>query len=151
MSMRFSYRRFNSLQPVWSLGGGNQRPRPVVLVSILGPTGTDVRRALLDTGADDTVFEESVATTIGLDLSTARTGQCIGASGAVVPVRYAQVNLRLTDGNEFRSWPAQVGFTPALAGFSLLGFAGCLQFFDALFLGEAQAVELTVNTLYPGT
>ena len=32
----------------------------------------------------------------------------------------------------------------------LLGFAGCLQFFDALFLGKDEAVELTVNSLYPG-
>ena len=32
----------------------------------------------------------------------------------------------------------------------LLGFAGCLQFFDALFHGEREEVELTVNGLYPG-
>jgi hypothetical protein len=33
----------------------------------------------------------------------------------------------------------------------LLGFAGCLQFFDALFHGAREDVELSVNSLYPGT
>ena len=66
-------------------------------------------------------------------------------------LRYAQVKLRLSDGREFREWPAWVGFTSATLFQPLLGFAGCLQFFHANFLGDQEAVELTVNTLYSGT
>jgi hypothetical protein len=33
----------------------------------------------------------------------------------------------------------------------LYGFAGFLQFFTAKFEGDREEVELTVNSLYPGT
>ena len=65
-------------------------------------------------------------------------------------VRYAAVELRLTDGREFRRWPAWVGFTAARLNQPLLGFAGCLQFFGAYFRGDREEVELEVNALYPG-
>ena len=70
---------------------------------------------------------------------------------APTPLRYAEVRLRMTDGKEFREWPAWVGFTSAPLRHPLLGFAGCLQFFGANFLGDREEVELTVNSLYPGT
>jgi hypothetical protein len=107
--------------------------------------------ALLDTGADDTLFPEPFATQIGIDLSAAPTGEGMGVGGALVPVRYALVSLRLTDGKEFRQWPAWVGFTATPLKRPLLGFAGCLQFFSANFLGDREEVELTVNSVYPGT
>jgi hypothetical protein len=44
-----------------------------------------------------------------------------------------------------------VGFTPVRLNRALLGFAGCLQFFTATFHGDREEVELTVNSLYPGT
>jgi hypothetical protein len=61
------------------------------------------------------------------------------------------VTLRLTDGIEFREWPARVGFTQIPLRRALLGFAGVLQFFYALFDGEMEQVELTINANYPGT
>jgi predicted aspartyl protease len=109
------------------------------------------RQGLLDTGADDTVFPEALAATLGLDLSQAPVGGLTAAGGALFPVRYAQVTLRLTDGQEFREWPACVGFTSAPLRMSLLGFAGFLQFFTATFHGDLEKVELTINRLYPGT
>jgi hypothetical protein len=108
-------------------------------------------RVLLDTGADDTVFPDHVARLIGLDLAGAPTGTVSGAGAAGLPVRYAQVTLRLTDGREQREWPAWVGFTPSRLTYPMLGFAGCLQFFDATFRGAREDVELTPNGLYPGT
>jgi len=71
--------------------------------------------------------------------------------GALLSVRYAQVTLRLTDGQELREWPARVGFAPFASNRALLGFAGFLQFFEATFRGDREEVELTVNSLYPGT
>ncbi len=127
------------------------RPRPVVLVSVVGPAATVVQDALLDTGADDTVFPEALARKLGVDLTNAPIGEASGVGGAPLPVRYAAVELRLTDGREFRRWPALVGFTAARLKQPLLGFAGCLQFFGAHFRGDREEVELETNTLYPGS
>lgn len=106
---------------------------------------------MLDTAADDTVFPDAAAATAGLDLTNAPTGEASGVGGVPVLVRYAAVELRLTDGIEFRSWPALVGFTAARLKQPLLGFAGCLQFFGAHFRGDREEVELETNTLYPGS
>jgi hypothetical protein len=119
-------------------------------VSLIGPHDTVVREALLDTGADDTVFPESVAAKVGLDLTNAPTGEATGVGAGPSVLRYAQVRLRVTDGHEFREWPAWVGFTAARLKRPLLGFAGFLQFFTAVFRGKEQEVELEVNSLYPG-
>jgi len=150
MSLRFKYRGIRSPQPIPSLGGKLLRPRPIVTVTLIGPSNSVVDRALLDTGADDTVFPERVAGLLGVDLTNApmRTLTGIAQTGHVV--RYAQIQLRLTDGVEFRDWPAWVGFTDAPLRFPALGFAGCLQFFSACFHGDLEEVELTVNSYYPG-
>jgi hypothetical protein len=119
-------------------------------VTLVGPTGSKAVTALLDTGADDTVFSEPVARSIGIDLSNAPQHTVTGVGSPPYVIAYAPVTLRLTDGKEYREWPVVVGFTSAGMAHPLLGFAGCLQFFDAVFRGEREEVELTVNGLYPG-
>src|SRR5262245_6084675 len=47
-------------QPVWSLGGRFVRPRPLIYVAVIGPTGTRVERAHIDPGSDDTVFPDTL-------------------------------------------------------------------------------------------
>ncbi len=150
MTLRFAYRRGRSPRPVVSLGGGWQRPRPLVDVTLIGPTTSIVRAALLDTGADDTVFTRAEAQLLGLDLSNAPQYTVSGVGGMPHVIAYAPVTLRLTDGTEYREWTALVGFTSAPITHPLLGFAGCLQFFDATFRGEQEVAELMVNGLYPG-
>jgi hypothetical protein len=150
--MRFPYTLIPTGHMIPSLGGRTVRPRPLVEVGVVGPATTRARLALLDTGADDTVFHESLAAVIGIDLSGAPTlSMNVATAGRAVPVRYAPVMLRLTDGQEMREWPAVVAFTPARLVYPMLGFAGCLQFFDANFRGAVEVVELTTNALYPGT
>jgi hypothetical protein len=151
MSLTFAYRVHPSPNPIWSLGGRTGRPRPVVTVALVGPTGSWTGTALLDTGADDTVFPEDVAALIGIELTNAPAGTASGVGMVAAPIRYAAINLRLTDGHEFREWPARVGFTSAPLKRGLLGFAGFFQFFTATFDGDREHVELTVNALYPGT
>src|SRR4051812_44893220 len=101
MAPVFADRFYPLRNPVWSLGGRTGRPRPVVPVSLLGPADTWVDVALLDTGADDTVFTEDVARRVGLDLTTAPTGSASGVGMVPAPIRYAEVRLRLTDGQGF--------------------------------------------------
>jgi hypothetical protein len=75
----------------------------------------------------------------------------LAMAGRTVPVRYAAVTLRMTDGREMKEWPAVVAFASVHLHYALLGFAGCLQFFDANFQGAREQVELTTNVLYRGT
>jgi hypothetical protein len=151
MSMRFPYRLAKRSHPVVALKGRFVRPRPVVAVTLIGPKGGWVDDALLDTGADDSVFPAAFAKRIGVDLSQAPVGTAEGVGLGKLTVRYVDITLRLTDGREFREWPAWVAFTDNPIKRSLLGFAGCLQFFSANFCGDREEVELTANSLYVGT
>jgi hypothetical protein len=148
--MRFPYRRIKIRRPAPGLGGSLVRPRPIVTVSLMSPTGYDLQDALVDSGADDTVFPEDVAIHLGLDLSNAPVGEASGVGSTAIQLRFAPIELRLTDGREFRQWTAVVGFSPRIKQ-SLLGYAGCLQYFTAKFDGDLEEVELTVNSKYPGT
>jgi hypothetical protein len=145
MSLLFRYRRVPILHPAVALGGGLYRPRPLVLVTLLSGSNTAIANGLLDSGADDTVFPGSVALRLGLDLSNALLGEATGIAASAVPVRYAQVALRLTDGHEFCEWSALVGFTTVPLRHPVLGFAGCLHFFDADFRGEREEVDLAIK------
>ena len=87
MSMRFRYKQQRARQPVVSLGGRSVRPRPIVQITLIGPSGTYLEDSLLDTGADDTVFPEMAATKIGIDLSNAPTGEASGVGAIPTPVR----------------------------------------------------------------
>jgi hypothetical protein len=151
MAFRFRYKLLSAKQAVVPLGGRWVRPRPLALVSLVGPTDTYVQYGLLDTGADDTVFPEWVATKIGVDLAFAPTGDVTGVGMDPLPVRYAQATIRVAHGGEQREWPAWVGFTAARLQRPLLGFAGFLQFFTATYHGDHEEVKLAVNALYPGT
>jgi predicted aspartyl protease len=151
MSLIFPYTEFPTPKPVWSLQGRAGRPRPLILVAIIGPTATVVERCLLDTGADDTVFPEAMATHLGIDLSGCPTSSASGVGQVGATLRHVEVRLRITDGQETREWPARVAFTSAPLRWPLLGFAGFLQFFTATFHGDHEQVELTVNGSYPGT
>lgn len=153
MALVFPYLPYSSPggRPVWPLGGRTNRPRPVFGVTVVGPGRSHPIDGLLDTGSDDTVFPDFVATTIGLDLSAAPTRAASGVGMVGYPIRYAEVVLRVSAGNERREWPARVGFTTAPLKRALLGYAGFLQFFTATFDGHRERVELTVNALYPGT
>jgi hypothetical protein len=149
-SMRFPYKHISLPSPAIALGGRWVRPRPIVGVTIIGPADSRLQEGLLDTGADDTVFPQNLAALLGIDLTHAPVGQSRTATLTNVAIRFAHVSLRLTDGAERREWPAWVRFTPAIHR-PLFGFAGFLQFFTATFHGDREHVELTINTLYPGT
>lgn len=147
----FAYKFYRGPGPVWSLGGRAGRPRPVIPVTVVGPTAAHGDEAPLDTGADDTVFPDWVAPLIGVDLTNAPAGSASGVGPGGFPIRYAEVTLRITDGKETRERPARVGFTAAPLKRGLLGYAGFLQFFTAAFDGQRERVELAANGLYPGT
>jgi hypothetical protein len=151
MSLRFSYAGIRKKAPIVPLDGRLERPQPPVGVTLIGPSGTWLLSALVDTGSDDTLFPEKVADLIGVDLERAPVGTGAGVGAGSVPVRYAQVTLRIADQRERREWRGWVGFTSANIRLPILGFAGFLQYFTASFHGDREEVELAVNSRYAGT
>lgn len=151
MSLRFPYLRVAKKQPIVPLGGRLHRPRPVIGVALIGPKGMAAQDGLLDSGADDTLFPESIAALIGIDLTHAPQGTAKGFDSGTIPVRYAEVILRIADNREQRQWRAWVSFAAVKRRYSLLGYAGFLQYFTATFHGDREEVELMVNGQYPGT
>jgi hypothetical protein len=151
MTMRFRYSPVLVHSPVLTLGGRSVRPRPIVDCAVIGPTNTVVTPALLDSGADECIFSELIAVQIGLKLSAAPSRTTNYLRLGNTPIRYGAVIFRSTDGIEFREWSALVAFARLRMPYALLGFAGCLQFFDSCFFGAREGVELTVNPTYPGT
>lgn len=151
MSLLYRYQLVRASRPIVPLSGRSVRPRPLIPVTVVGPTDSKLVIGILDTGADDTVFEERVALAVGLDLTYAPRGSGTGVGMVHIPVRYAEVTLRIATTNEQREWRAWVGFTTAPLHYPVLGFAGFLQFFDVHSRGAREEMELTVNALYPGT
>jgi len=138
-------------RPAVTLGGAMQRYRPMVDLSVSNGPDTLIRPVVIDSGADDIVLPEAAGILLGIDLANAVVGTSQGVGSSPLAVRYAQVTLRLSDGNEFRTWDALVGFSPALRDRGLFGIAQGLQYFTATFDGDAEEVRLEVNRNYPGT
>jgi hypothetical protein len=150
MGLTFRYKLEPVAHPILSLGGRWVRPRPIVAVTLIGPADSRPHDALLDTGGDETIFPDKLASKIGIDLANAPAGQIHRIGAAVIDVRYAEVTLRLADNNERREWNAWIAFARQKLPYSVLGFAGCLQFFTSTFHGDREEVTLEVNSLYPG-
>src|SRR5438270_777821 len=118
------------------------RWRPLIPVTVIGPMGNRrfFPRALLDPGSDDTVLPLAIAGLLGLTLR-ADTGHGLRWRGQGFPLRFGDVTLELCDGLQVWRWSAVVGFSPAPLRYPILGICGCLQFFDARFLGEKRIAE----------
>jgi hypothetical protein len=132
--------------------GATRRWRPLVPVSLIAPGGLTsyYPRALLDPGADDTVFPIDTAYKFGI-LLRQDTGHRVRWRGQSHPLRFGDVELILFDGTGECRWPAVVAFSPAPLPYPLLGISGCLEFFDARFLGADRFAEIEPNRSYPGT
>src|SRR5258708_6277986 len=132
--------------------GSTMRWRPLIPVTIIGPTGLfrQFGRALVDTGADDTVFPLDTVAWIAATLRP-DSGHRIRWRGQPHPLRFGDVQLELSAGGSMWRWSAVVAFSPAPIAYPVLGNCGCLQFFDARFRGADLVVELETNSSYLGT
>jgi hypothetical protein len=128
------------------------RWRPLIAVTIIGPLAKRrvFSRALLDPGADDTVFPLAVAGLIDVALRP-DTGHSLRWRGQGHSLRFGDADLELSDGNATWRWQAVIGFSLAPLRYPILGLSGCLQFFDARFLGERRFIELETNATFSGT
>jgi hypothetical protein len=128
------------------------RWRPLVPVAVRGPGNRQrfFTRAVLDPAADDTVFPLALAGQIGVRLMQ-DTGHAVRWRGQSHPLRFAAVQLELSDGASLWRWSAIVGFSPAMLRYPILGNCGCLDFIDARYLGRQRFMELETNSSFPGT
>jgi hypothetical protein len=111
-----------------------------------------VQRALLDTGADDTVFPESLGIGLGVAfLPSTPAAASLRWRGGRHPVRFAEVELEITDKVTAYTWRAMVGFTTAQISYVLLGQAGFLQYFNQTGRGEDRETVLEPVPSFPGT
>lgn len=126
--------------------------RPFAPVTIIGPSGRSryFNRALVDPGSDDTVFPMMIVGRLRVTLRP-DIGHKLRWRGQLYELRFGDVELRMTDDATTYRWPATVGFSHAPIPYRILGYAGCLQFFDVTFRGDDRIVELEPNRSYPGT
>ena len=142
--MRFPYRRYEvTATPASPLEYG-ALSRPVIPFTLSGPAGTLDFFGLLDTGADETYITQSMADRLGLVIEDSLTSIVESASGEI-SIRYGSATLEVTDGDESYRWTTTVGITDQDWAEAILGHAGFLEFFDALFRGRDREVVLTRN------
>jgi hypothetical protein len=152
--IRFGYQReaLRGRSPPTLRAGATFRLRPQVAIRVWGPGGRFRRfgNAVVDTGADASVFPWDTATIIAASLF-AEAGFQLSWKGSNYPLRYGRVELEIASTQEILRWPAIIGFTSAPLPYPLLGMTGFLEYFDASFLGEDNALELKPNGAFPGT
>jgi hypothetical protein len=131
--------------------GAMVKVRPLVPVTVRGPAGSwYFSRALLDTGSDDSFFPLGTASPLGA-VFRPDTGQRVRWRGQSYPLHFADIELELTDNRTLYRWPAVVAFSAAPIFYPLLGYGGCLQFFDVRFRGADRVLEIETNQAFPGT
>jgi hypothetical protein len=126
--------------------------RPFAPVTIAGPTGVSryFKRALVDPGADDTVFPLDIVPRLQVVLQP-DGGHKLRWRGQLYPLRYGEVDLQLDEGGVAYRWTAVVCFSNAPIPYRILGYAGCLEFFNVTFRGADRLTEIEPNQSYTGT
>lgn len=150
LSLRFPFLPLATRQPVPALGGALVRYRPILSVRLFGPLGSRLFDGCLDCASDDTIFPQTLAQSLGIDLTGASKGESRPVDGVAISYLYARIRLRISDGWEQCEWEAMVGFANLQLRWALLGHAGFLDFFDITLFGSRRETILTPNSSFSG-
>jgi hypothetical protein len=126
--------------------------RPEIPVRVIGPRATAQFRALVDTGADNTILPWSLAENCGVELVEGKGPQMEVFGGQKIETLFGDVRFELKDASETIRWRTRVQFFafPSPEEESLvLGHAGFLDFFTAVFDGQLGELSLTPNSDLP--
>ena len=126
--------------------------RPEVTIDVVGPRRIETIQALVDTGSDETVFPASLANAIGVQLDHGSAGHASAVGGHAVQLVPGSVMLQVTQGQETYRWQVTVGFLEVEEPedeIALLGYAGFLEFFRAVFDSQSHELELVPNDRFP--
>jgi hypothetical protein len=98
---------------------------------------------LLDSGADHCVFSATFAAALGIDLLTLKKQMTGGVGSSANPTYYADLDIILGPGIEFKSY---VGFTSAMdaQGIGLLGQHGFFDYYNVHF--KKKEFKFTIET-----
>lgn len=144
--MIFLYRPALALCP--ETGAPELILRPDIPVDLFGPSGTVQSRALVDTGADKTVLPKRIGEFLGIPMVAGVGPSLTAFGGQSLPVFFGNIDLEIADGAERLRWPVRAQFfaVPSEEEESLiLGQAGFLEYFAALFDADTGTLELTAN------
>ena len=126
--------------PYMQIVGGISRP--IVAVSIEGPSGKHLVDGLLDTGSDPTIFPQDEALALGIPLPPAVDGTIKTAGGVLIPYRLAEAVLELRGSGRSVRWKTSVAFAEGTLSVIHLGMRGFLEHFHATFMGPEKKVVL---------
>lgn len=71
--------------------------RPMILIEVFGPNGSNKFSALIDSGADCSLFNVEIAEMLDLDLSKGRSVDFAGISGKITGYRLENIQIKIED------------------------------------------------------
>ena len=148
--MNFLYQAFITREP--ETGEPNMILRPIIPVRVHGRTGFGHYAALVDTGADNTILPKRIADDLGIELRAGHGPNATAFGGQSIPLLFGDVELELEEESERVRWSARVLFHDFLNPEDetlILGHAGFLDYFSALFDGEQGQLSLDPNSTLP--
>jgi hypothetical protein len=151
LPMKFPYRQYHTTPSPTAPGGILHRPE--IPLRLFGSTGAISLWALVDAGSDDTLYPLSVAQMIGASLDPTQSWKVEGIGGHAVPIILGEIVLEVSDGNQTFQWPSKVGFADFADPqdeVSLVGHAGCLDYFRVIYDGHLRTLEINVTPAFPG-
>ena len=143
--MKFPYSSYE-VEPTAAHADVSVVYRPVIPFRGIGKTDVAVFYGLLDTGADETVLPQAIADLIGVVVDPTQTSVATSASGEL-PIVYGKVTLEIGKGKGRYRWQATVGVVNQPWQEAILGHAGFLHYFNAVFSWSKREVRLTRNDI----
>ena len=150
--MIFPIRRFPLSRPDPVHPDRRYRLRPVIPLLVAGPGGRVLCSPTVDTGAASILLPRADGDRIGIT-SFVSTGTLFGVGtsrSAPLTVDYAEVLLRVWQGDEVCQWKAVVGFTEArMSSDGLFGIFGGLEYFHTTLDVFANQLSLIPRVSLP--
>lgn len=126
--------------------------RPEIPIRVSGAAESGDYLALVDTGSDYTILPKSIADDLGIILDRGPETTVAVFGGRQIPLLAGNVSIDLTNDEEVIRWHTPVCFFEFSARPEeclILGHAGFLEFFTAIFDGEAETLTLLANDRLP--
>jgi len=123
--------------------------RPLIPILIVGRSDGALFTALVDTGADNTILPKTVAEYLNIPLQPCEGPAPVAFGGTQLGMHYGEATFHLRDGGESSHWRCRVLFHEGEDEVAVLGQEGFLEYFTAVFDGEAGTLELRPNASLP--
>lgn len=126
--------------------------RPEIPITVIGPAGSATYLALVDTGSDNTIFPKSIAEDLGIPVAAARGSPASVFGGNRVELLAGTADLHLAVDGGSLAWRTSLYFFEFRSSEEetcILGHAGFLDYFTAIFDGREGMLTLLANEDFP--